>query len=66
MLFNGIFRPTNSYHGSRIVSDSKSLWAATSVVHYCCLDISSVNVDLAEVESDYLYYLNCDTLPAKL
>lgn len=56
----------NNYHGSHIMSDSKSLCATTSLVHYLCLDISRINVDLLEDTSDYLYHLNCDMLPAKL
>lgn len=57
----GVFSLANSYHGSHGMSDSKSLWATASVVHYFCLDIFSIDVDMLRVMADCIYYLNCDS-----
>lgn len=65
MLFDGVFSCTNSYHGSRLMSDSESLWAVTSVLHYFGLVISSIHGDLLEV-NQIIIIVCADILPVEL
>lgn len=39
------------------MSDSNSLWATTSVLHYFCLDISSINVELYFRSSQIIFII---------
>lgn len=47
------------------MSDSKSFWAVTSVMCYFSLDISTINVDLFEV-NQIIIFVWTDILPAEL